>query len=155
MRGEAFITGLDFVADVLIPPSASWPAPSTLSVGADLAGRLREREIQLLTAALEFLEPLADFADAPSDERVRRVADLESKEPAVFDVLRRCVYYGYYAQPAVIRILREQGYDINESPQPKGYRMDPFNPNVVEKVDRRRVVWIPVERVGQTIRTAS
>ena len=147
--------GIDLVADVLIPPAGPWPAPSALQLGADLAAHLRESEAAAVRAALALLDAPDGFAQASADERIGRVAHLHETEPAAFEVVRRCVYFAYYAQPAVIRLLRELGYDINEAPQPQGYRMDPFTPAVVANVDAHRLIWIPADRVGTRLKTAS
>lgn len=155
MKTDYMPIAIDLVADVLIPPSGPWPAPSALGLGADLIGRLRERETQFIAEALAFLDAPDQFSELPPGDRVVRIAALESAEPAAFDVLRRCVYYAYYAQPAVIRALRGAGYDINESPQPEGYRMDPFTTDLVKNVDRSRAVWIPLEQVGTVLKAAS
>lgn len=151
----ALARNVDLVADVLIPPSGAWPAPSTLQLGDDLVGHLRENEAAALSAAVDLLDVEQGFAEMSADERILRLRGLEVREPLMFEVLRRCVYFAYYAQPAVIRLLQEQGYDINESPQPDGYRMDPFTPEIVENVDRARPVWIPADRVGMRLKTAS
>lgn len=147
--------GIDLVADVLVPPAGSWPAPSALQLGADLVAHLRESEAAAVRDALALLDAPDGFAQASVDERTGRVARLQESDPAAFEVVRRCVYFAYYAQPAVIRLLQELGYDINEAPQPRGYRMDPFTPTVVANIDTHRLIWIPADRVGTRLKTAS
>lgn len=152
---SALTPTLDLVADVLIPPSGPWPAPSVLQLAEDLVSHLRENEAAILRAAVDLLNAPQSFREASAEERIRRIRDLEVREPLTFEALRRCVYFGYYAQPAVIRLLQELGYDINETPQPNGYRMDPFTPEIVRNVDTRRPVWIPADRIGMRLKTAS
>lgn len=155
MNSEQLAVGLDAVADTLIPPTGDWPSPSALLLGQDLLSRLRDREIEIVSSAVEHLNAPDAFTGLNEDERVARVEELETSRPGEFDVFRRCVYFAYYAQPAVVRILRTKGFDVNEAPQPTGYSMEPFAPEHVSGVDRGRVVWIPAEKVGMTLRTAS
>jgi len=155
MKPDLLAAGIDVVADVLIPPVGAWPAPSALQVGADLVARLREREATVIAGALASLGAADEFAALPASDRIERIAALERDDPAVFEVLRRSVYYAYYAQPAVIRQLRAEGHDINEAPQPQGYRMEPFSAARVDGVDTRRLVWISADQVGSTLKTAS
>ncbi len=147
--------GIDLVADVLIPPTGLWPAPSALQLGADLVAHLRESEAARVRKSLALLGYPDDFDRVSVEDRIGRVVSLQETEAAAFDVVRRCVYFAYYAQPAVIRLLRELGYDINEAPQPHGYRMDPFTPAVVANVDTGRRIWIPADRVGTRLKAAS
>jgi hypothetical protein len=157
MKPERFelAHGIDLVADVLIPPTGPWPAPSALQLGADLVAHLRESEAEKVRDALALLDAPDAFAQASVDGRIGRLTRLQDTEPVAFEVVRRCVYFAYYAQPAVIRLLRELGYDINESPQPQGYRMEPFTRTAVARVDAHRLIWIPADRVGTRLKTAS
>ncbi|WP_336644837.1 hypothetical protein [Microbacterium sp. USHLN186] len=155
MRTDDLASSLDALADVLIPGSEEWPAPSELMLGADLLGRLRERETKALRAAVTTLVAAGWFTSGTVAERVALMSEFAEREPVLFELLRRCVYYGYYAQPRVVGVLRALGYDFNEAPQPRGYRMDPLTAKDVAGVDTRRLVWIPADRVGTVLRRAS
>ncbi len=155
MTHDDLARAIDLIADVLIPAERGRPAPSEVHLGVDLLGRLRPTETDTLRLACEQIGAPDRFGTLNQGARHDAVAALEQDLPDLFDVLRRCVYFGYYAQPVVIRVLREQGYDINEAPQPRGYRMPPMTPDVVANVDRSRRVWIPADRVGLSLKEAS
>jgi len=155
VKTEQLARALNVIADILIPPSGEWPAPSALQIGADLLTRVRADERAVLVSVSQLLDLDGAMSDVDDDVRSARLKKLASTDPLLFDVLRRCLYYAYYAQPSVVRVLRDKGYDINEAPQPHGYRMDPITPEDLAGIDRRRVVWIPAELVGASLRRAS
>ncbi|GIV84201.1 MAG: hypothetical protein KatS3mg052_1208 [Candidatus Roseilinea sp.] len=70
------------------------------------------------------------FAARPSSQRVRLVRRLEHTEPTLFAFIRMATYMAYYQHPAVIRAIRRLGHDYNDAPQPSGYHMPAFDPNV-------------------------
>ncbi|MEV8273360.1 hypothetical protein [Microbacterium sp. NPDC077184] len=155
MRREDLAHAIDLIGDVLLPAGRGRPAPSEVRLGDDLLNRLRDSEKEMLRQACEELGAPGRFETLDGGSRHEALATLEQNSPRLFDAVRRCVYFGYYAQPAVIRVLRAQGYDINEAPQPRGYAMPPMSPEVVKNVDRSRRVWIPAEEVGTRIKEAS
>lgn len=135
---------LDAVADALIPPEGDWPAPSDLTVGADLAGHLRPEHLAQLTAAAAALPP--GFAEADPAARTDVLRRLETTDPAAFDLLRRACYLGYYARPEVVAVLRARGHDFAESPQPNGYAITPVDLAAVPQSGRGR--YVPTSDVG-------
>lgn len=153
MRSRISAELLDAVADALIPPGGRWPAPSALGLATDLTARLRVVEKRVVESALADIGE--DFLELGTAERASRLRAYETAEPLKFDQLRRMVYFGYYAQPAVVREWQRQGHDLNESPQPQGYRMDPFRIEQVAAVPPNRRVFIPADRVGTILETAS
>ncbi|MEJ1089518.1 hypothetical protein WDU99_14470 [Microbacterium sp. Mu-80] len=155
MRTDDLASAIDAVADTMIPPSGDWPAPSALQLGADLLPRLREDEREKVAGTIARLDAADGFAQASPAERISALTELSEADPVAFELLRRCVYYAYYAQPPVIRVMRAKGYDINEAPQPGGYRMDPITSEDLSRIDRSRIVWIPADKVGMPLRTAS
>ena len=153
MRSQISAELLDAVADTLIPPGGQWPAPSALGLATDLTARLRVVERRVLASTLADIGD--DFLELRAAERTSRLRVYETAEPLKFEQLRRMVYFGYYAQPAVVREWQRQGHDLNESPQPQGYRMDTFRIEQVAAVSRNRRVFIPADRVGTILETAS
>lgn len=141
----------DLIVERMIPPEGQWPSAASLRVGEDVLGHLRISERNLVDAALERLAPYEDFVQMSGTERDLALRDLENQEPSAFALIRQIAYLAYYAQPAVISLLQKMGHDINLTPGPVGYRMDPFS-----KADiplRSRGVWIPTEQVK--VRTES
>lgn len=136
---------LDLVAERLIPAAGPWPAASAMGVGADLLPRLRASEAQRVEVALSMMGSLQDFRAKSGDEQDELLRSLESSEPAYFALLRQVLYFAYYAQPAVVALLRQMGYDIQETPQPNGYHMAPFDEERVPK--NGPGVWIPTSVV--------
>lgn len=155
MRREDLARAIDLIGDVLLPAGHGRPAPSDVHLGDDLLDRLRNPEKEMLRQAFEEVGAPENFEALDSTSRHDAIASLEQNSPRLFDVIRRCIYYGYYAQPTVIRVLREQGYDINEAPQPRGYSMPPMTSDIVKNVDRKRRVWIPADRVRMSVKGAS
>ena len=144
-RAEGPAEYLDLVTERLIPAVDSWPAATTMGVGADVLPRLRPSEAEGLESALAALGPLDGFRAKSGSEQDGLLRALESSEPAKFALLRQILYFAYYAQPAVISLLREKGYDIQETPQPHGYHMEPFDNDRVSK--NGRGAWIPTSAV--------
>lgn len=134
---------LDAIAERMIPPSPGWPGATVLRVGDLIVPELRESEWTLLESALERLGTYEEFLKADGAGRDDMLRRLEREEPGLFDVLQRIVYLGYYAHPDVLVELRRRGYDINDAPQPDGYRMAPLDP-----------VLVPVDGPGHWIATA-
>lgn len=150
MDNDHWIVTLDAVADTLIPSRGPWPAPSDLAVAADLVARLRGEERLQLQESVERLRK-DGFSTRNAPERTAMLAQLEENEPLRFDELRRLVYFGYYAQPVVTRVIRALGHDINESPQPLGYQLSPFSRAEGARAPQRRSRYIPTESVGSTL----
>lgn len=136
---------LNLVTERLIPPTGHWPSATTMGVGADLLPRLRASEADGIEAALLELGSLKDFRSKSGPQQDELLRVLESSEPAKFALLRQILYFAYYAQPPVIALLRQRGYDIQEAPQPSGYHMAPFNDDQVPTSGRG--AWIPTSAV--------
>lgn len=140
---------LDAVCERMIPPTSRWPAASALGLGAALERHLRESEWTALLAALDRLGPDGRFLGLAGEEQDTRIAALESEHPEHFRVLRQLLYLGYYAQPAVVAVFRNLGFDVNDTPQPHGYAMAPFDLARVPAAGPG--VFIPT---GQVVRVA-
>lgn len=140
---------LDAVTERLIPPTGAWPAATTMGVGADVLPRLRESERAALLSALEMLGTVEEFTARPGPGQDEALRGLEARNPQAFALIRQILYLAYYAQPRVVKLLQSMGYDIQETPQPHGYRMDPFNE---ERAQRNGPgVWIPTEAVRKRV----
>jgi len=136
---------LDLVTERMIPPEGPWPSAVDLRTGEDVLGHLRESERRLIVEALSELASYADFKSMSGHQRDSALHVLEQQNPPAFALVRQIAYLSYYAQPAVVTLLQEMGYDINATPGPNGYHMDPFS--VSHLPMKRRGTWIPTEQV--------
>jgi hypothetical protein len=100
----------------MIPGSGDYPSASAVDVTAFISKRVNPAE-------LEALERLCDQVDPTTDEREVStwVHELQSANPADFELLRYLVYTAYYRAPEVIAVLNSRGFDYHGAPQPYGY----------------------------------
>ena len=123
---------INAIADELIPPAPGWPAPSEVRI-ADFVARYvtpAAEPVRYYPFAAEdqFRHDLGElgqeFADAPREQKVARLRELEAKESEFFTQMKALTYYGYYAQPEVVKAISENlpaGRDYHGPPQPYGY----------------------------------
>ena len=136
---------IDAICERMIPPTPRWPAASEIRLGAAIERHLRETEWVALTTALGQLCSKHNFTLLDDTEQDALISAFETEQPGSFGLLRQVLYLGYYAQPQVVSVFRDLGFDVNDSPQPNGYSMAPF--------DNRRVPiggpggWIPTREV--------
>lgn len=123
---------LEALVEVLIPGDELFP--SALKVGAHglLGGTVRKVHGQpALDAISEGLVTNKRMLHQQSHlDRVETVRRFEREEPELFSFIRMVAYYSYYKDPLVTRAIRALGHDYNDSPQPEGYDMVPFDPSV-------------------------
>lgn len=113
--------------DVLIPGDETYPAASAVGTQGLLLDRVRERlGHEAFPRVVDALG--AEFASADSAAQIEAVQRLEEDQPDLFRFLRWATYFAYYERPPVIAVLRSLGHDYNDSPQPLGYPMSPFDP---------------------------
>jgi Gluconate 2-dehydrogenase subunit 3 len=122
------------VLDTLLPGGEGFPSASATDTTAfllDQAGPAALRE--WLLPLLDDLDRAAGghFAAHTPEQRAALLQHLERSQPLLFTRLLALAYYSYYAQPAVVTVIRFLGHDYNQTPQPLGYAMalfDPANP---------------------------
>ena len=128
---------LRLVLDRLVPADGNFPGAGDLGVAAYLervAGgappvrRLFVEGLRQIAITAERIRP-DGFAALTGDERDAVLRDLERDRPEFFEILVRQTYAGYYSNASVLRLLGEEG-----APQPRGHLLDPFAPNVVDRV---------------------
>lgn len=124
MQGEGALAMSRLVA-ALLPGDGHFP--SAAEVGVQWA--VPERLTRMLgpDGAAAFIAA-ASRAIAADDDAEAAARTLEAEQPAAFAALLRAVYLAYYEHPAVTAAIRALGHDYNDSPQPRGYAMDPFDP---------------------------
>ena len=127
--GEADL--LTAVLDTLLPGGEGFPSASGAGAGVFLLDQVRS------SAPQEWLRPLltglddaagGDFTVRAAEQRTALLQECEVAQPLPFARLLALAYYSYYAQPAVIAAIQALGHDYNQTPQPLGYAMAPFDP---------------------------
>ncbi len=119
------------VLDTLLPGGEGFPSASALDTAAFLLDQVGPSAVQeWLLPLLSGLDDAADgdFAAGAAEQRVTLLQQLEVAQPLPFARLLALAYYSYYAQPAVIAEIHALGHDYNQTPQPLGYVMAPFDP---------------------------
>jgi hypothetical protein len=119
------------VLDTLLPGGEGFPSASATDTAAfllDQVGSAARRE--WLLPLLSELDDAAggEFAAGDAEQRTALLQQLEAVQPLPFAKLLALAYYSYYAQPAVIAAIQALGHDYNQTPQPLGYEMAPFDP---------------------------
>lgn len=110
------------VVNALIPGDGAFPKASDVGVHGVLAWRIRE-----LQGAQGYGQLLQAIGDSSGEAAATQ---LERDHPDLFTTVRMIVYLAYYEQPEVIQVIRESGFIYNDSPQPLGYELEPFDPSV-------------------------
>jgi hypothetical protein len=124
-----FAETLAAFVDTLIPGDDLFPPASVTGAQALLTERIRMRYgREGFSRVLAVLDGDGFFREASPDKRVETVRGLEREDSELFRFLRFATYFAYYQQPAVIAAIRELGHDYNETPQPLGYELPPFDP---------------------------
>ncbi|MCS7057069.1 MAG: hypothetical protein NZM18_12950 [Thermoflexales bacterium] len=130
---------LEAFVDTLLPGDSLFPAASQVGAQHVLAERLRAHHgndaVERLVTRLA--EGGKDFVALSSQERARSVRRLERDEPTLFAFVRAATYFAYYQHPSVVRAVRKLGHDYNDAPQPQGYAMPAFDPEVNAPKHRR------------------
>lgn len=144
--GEAHLDVLVRVADRMIPADATWPAPSSTEIRIYMArGAQRKADVALL------VEAVGAVRDAGGEDALDAVLrTLQQHRPVCFRAVQEFVYYGYYAQPEVVRTIREAlDCDYISPPQPRGYDM-PFDTDIRPTTRQACVPTDAVRRVDLT-----
>lgn len=124
--------------DAIVPAADGMPAAGEAGVLAYLelvATRDADvrRQLRRAASALEKRAHPSPFASLPGERRARVLAELEAKEPTVFEALRDFVYEGYYTRPEVWKRLGFEFY----GPDRPGPGVPPFDETSVERVRAR------------------
>jgi len=141
-RTRALLAG---VLERIIPAGGGFPGAGDLGVAdfvAD-AGARSQAERALLARGLDLIESCArsahsaGFAGLPDEHRDQVLRRVEAEDPAFFSALVRHAYRGYYSNARVVDLLGAGP----RSPQPLGYRLDPFDERLLEPVKKRGRVY--------------
>ncbi len=130
------------VLNRLVPARENLPGAGDLDVGASIeasmAGSPRLRRL-LLDGLVEItiVNEGQAFADLDPVGQTRVLEQIEQEHPAFFVALVEHTYRGYYTMPAVHAAI---GYE-SRPPQPRGYRLPPFDPALLDQQRARQPFW--------------
>lgn len=122
---------LTVVVDTLLPGGDGFPPASAVGTVGYMMGKMRPSDMgDWLRPGLAEIEALSrgDFLSANEMERAETLQRTQKEQQTLFERLLALTYYSYYAQPAVVDVIRRMGFDYNHAPQPLGYTMAPFDP---------------------------
>jgi hypothetical protein len=129
--GMAAITDaaeLAALVDTMIPGDELFPSAAAVGTHGLVGPRLRQLLGRDGLARLSAtLGPLAALDRAGREAAVGR---LEKADPELFGIVQMTIYLSYYEQPAVVAAVRAMGHDYNDAPQPDGYALPPFDPDL-------------------------
>ena len=117
-------------ADGLLPGGEGFPSASVAGAPAYMVAELGPEGVDVwLRPGLASLDTLAggDFLALDQEGRTQVLQRCQDEDSPFFDRLLNLAYYSYYAQPAVIDVIRAMGFAYNDAPQPQGYTMEPFD----------------------------
>jgi hypothetical protein len=123
---------LEKAVDGLLPGGEGFPRASQVDTAASMVAELDANALEeWLCPGLATLDILAggDFVAVDEQTRVEALRRAQEEHGPFFDRLIDLSYYSYYAQPRVIATVRSLGFQYNDTPQPRGYDMEPFDPN--------------------------
>lgn len=126
--------------DTVIPASDDMPGAGTTA----LAERVRVDAVDTpLAAGLDLVIRQLPIGFVHLDARTREAAlrALSDSEPAAVDQVVNLVYTAYYTDAEVLaRIEGRTGYHAGP-PQPRGYQLAPFAPDLLALVRGRGPIW--------------
>lgn len=129
---ERELSVLSAVVETLLPGGDGFPPASSTSTPGLMVHVLGMHAVETwLRPGLASIEILGggDFLMIDGPARTEALRRAQEEDGPFFDRLLDLAYYSYYAQPAVIEAVRALGIEYNDTPQPRGYEMDPFVPN--------------------------
>ncbi len=133
------------VLNRLVPARENLPGAGDLDVGASIeasmAGSARLRRL-LLDGLVDIALTCerrhhATFVESAEAIQTEVLTETENAHPAFFVALVEHTYRGYYTLPAVHAAI---GYE-SRPPQPRGYRLPPFDPALLDQQRARQPFW--------------
>lgn len=133
-------TQLENVLGILIPESDGHPsAAQAISIPNLINDVSKQYDYDLIEKMLNSISE--DLAQLDIENAEAQIRNLESKFPAEFSALLNAVYIAYYESPQVLqRISEKTGYNINP-PQPGGYSLEQFDPELLQNVRVKKPFW--------------
>jgi hypothetical protein len=131
----------------VVPPSGAFPGAGDLGIANDvdrMVGRSPELR-RLFTQGLAHIAIVSQqrwgreftgLSDVDKDAVLRHV---EISHAAFFNALVTHTYSGYYSSPIVVQLLGLEA----QSPQPRGYELEPLDLSLLESVKHRGQKYRP------------
>lgn len=131
---------LERLLEILIPESDGHPSAAQAILIPNLISDVSKRyDYALIEKMLNSLTEDLTKLDINSAEV--QIRNCETKFPAEFSVLLNAVYIAYYESPKVLqRISEKTGYNTNP-PQPEGYSLVAFDPELLQNVRAKKPFW--------------
>ncbi len=124
MTGDSLLAAL---LDAIIPADGDLPGAGTLGLGALARADAEDGAFGVGLHRLLGALP-ADFGILDQDTREAALREIECVDPSAMADAVNLVYTAYYTSATVLSAVEERtGYHA-EPPQPRGYRLDPFDP---------------------------
>jgi Gluconate 2-dehydrogenase subunit 3 len=133
------------ILNQVVPANGTLPGAGDLDVGASIertlheSPRLRRLFIDGLTqiAIAAHRQSGSAFAELEPARQLHVLKMVEHESPAFFEELVEHTYRGYYTLPAVQRAVGVEP----RPPQPLGYKLEPFDPALLEQQRQRSPFW--------------
>ncbi len=131
---------LESLLEILIPESDGHPsAAQAVSISNLISDIANQHNYELIEKMLNSITP--DLAELDIEAAETQIRNCEDAFPAEFAALLNAVYIAYYESPKVLkRISEKTGYNINP-PQPDGYSLAQFDPELLHNVRAKRPFW--------------
>jgi hypothetical protein len=125
------------IMDTLLPGGEGFPSASEAGASDWI---LTEERLLLPLRALADKVP-RDFEAMTQAARAEMLAVLEAKFPSLFSDAVVASYSAYYTRPGVLAVIEaECGYKAR-APQPGGYDVSPFDPDLLAIPRSRAASW--------------
>jgi hypothetical protein len=133
-------TQLESLLGILIPESDGHPsAAQAISIPNLITDVSKQYDYALIEKMLNSIPE--DLTKLEIDDAEAQIRNCETKFPAEFSALLNAVYIAYYESPQVLqRISEKTGYNINP-PQPDGYSLVAFDPELLQNVRVKKPFW--------------
>ena len=133
------------VVNCIVPAEDGFPGAGDLGVASHIDATIAESAAmkKLFLAGLAHVEITAfrtlgrDFAGLSPEEKYRALRQVEQEESDFWDALVQQTYNGYYTDPAILSLIRQEA----RPPQPRGYPMRPFDLKLLDNVRNRAPLY--------------
>jgi hypothetical protein len=151
---------LERIVDAIIPGDGTFPSASSVGIQAKL---LERGHTMIGPDYIDQLLSALNLADLDADAIVAALTAYETQWPDAFETLLTIVYMSYYECLEVKNAIRAIGHRYNDTPQPDGYPMSPFDPtnplenpqhesgHYVRTPEGARVAWEHLGDLGKRV----